>query len=405
MASSIKAILRKKVNQDGTYPLAIRITVDRKSTYTHLGHNLREQDWDAQNQSVKKNHPNSTRLNNLILKKKADASDSVISVQSQSSSFSLAEVRNQIKPKAGTTFFAQADLFIANMREAGKYNRVKPEQSRLDCFKTFLNAEDVTFSEITVPLLNRYRAWLKGTRKVSERTIANNLLIIRTIYNQAIKAKVTDDKLYPFGKEKVSIKFPESIKIGLIPTEVKALEELDLSDQSYLTHARNIWLFSFYFAGVRVSDVLRMKWSDFQNDRLHYAMGKNLKPGSLKVPAKAFAIIEQYRQDNQKHDLIFPELKVLDDLTDTYNVQRKIAFAVKRLNTALAKIAKRTELTKPLTMHISRHTFGGISGERIPVQMLQKLYRHSSITTTIGYQSNFVNKTADDALDAVLNME
>jgi phage antirepressor YoqD-like protein len=33
---------------------------------------------------------------------------------------------------------------------------------------------------------------------------------------------------------------------------------------------------------------------------------------------------------------------------------------------------------------------------------LQKLYRHSSITTTIGYQSNFINKKADDALDAVL---
>jgi hypothetical protein len=53
-------------------------------------------------------------------------------------------------------------------------------------------------------------------------------------------------------------------------------------------------------------------------------------------------------------------------------------------------------------MHISRHTFGNISGEKIPVQMLQKLYRHSNITTTIGYQANFTNKTADDALEAVI---
>lgn len=148
-----------------------------------------------------------------------------------------------------------------------------------------------------------------------------------------------------------------------------------------------------------------MKWSDFQNDRLHHAMGKNLKAGSLKVPVKALGLIEQYKNDKRKHDLIFPELKVLDDLSDTYNVQRKIAHAIKRLNTALAKIATRAGLTKPLTMHISRHTFGSISGERIPIQMLQKLYRHSNITTTIGYQSNFINKTADDALDAVLQME
>ena len=56
-------------------------------------------------------------------------------------------------------------------------------------------------------------------------------------------------------------------------------------------------------------------------------------------------------------------------------------------------------------MHIARHTFGNISGEKIPIQMLQKLYRHSSITTTIGYQQNFIHKDADDALDSVLAFE
>lgn len=30
MASSLKAVLRKKANQDGTFPLAIRVTVDRR---------------------------------------------------------------------------------------------------------------------------------------------------------------------------------------------------------------------------------------------------------------------------------------------------------------------------------------------------------------------------------------
>lgn len=34
--------------------------------------------------------------------------------------------------------------------------------------------------------------------------------------------------------------------------------------------------------------------------------------------------------------------------------------------------------------------------------MLQKLYRHTSITTTIIYQSNFIHKDVDDALDAVI---
>lgn len=60
-------------------------------------------------------------------------------------------------------------------------------------------------------------------------------------------------------------------------------------------------------------------------------------------------------------------------------------------------------MDKKLTMHIARHSFGHIAGDRIPVQMLQKLYRHTSITTTMQYQSNFISKETDRALEDVVN--
>jgi integrase len=58
---------------------------------------------------------------------------------------------------------------------------------------------------------------------------------------------------------------------------------------------------------------------------------------------------------------------------------------------------------KKITCHVARHTFGNLSGDQIPIQMLQKLYRHSSITTTVSYQQAFMNRDTDDALDKVLN--
>ncbi len=121
-------------------------------------------------------------------------------------------------------------------------------------------------------------------------------------------------------------------------------------------------------------------------------MGKNKKAGSLSTPEKAIKIIEQYRDHEQKHDLIFPELKTLDNLNTKCDVQRKIAYADKRLNKALALISGQIGLTKKLTMHIARYTFGHLAGDKISIQTLQKLYRHSSITTTIGYQANFIHK-------------
>ncbi len=54
-------------------------------------------------------------------------------------------------------------------------------------------------------------------------------------------------------------------------------------------------------------------------------------------------------------------------------------------------------------MHIARHTFGNIFGDKDYIQMLQKLYRHSSVTTTITYQANFMKKKTDTALDKVFN--
>jgi len=75
MASSVKIVLRKKKNNDGTYPLAIRITKDRKSSFIHLGHNLHDKDWDGANQRVKKSHPNMVRLNNKLVNKLAEVND------------------------------------------------------------------------------------------------------------------------------------------------------------------------------------------------------------------------------------------------------------------------------------------------------------------------------------------
>ena len=100
--------------------------------------------------------------------------------------------------------------------------------------------------------------------------------------------------------------------------------------------------------------------------------------------------------------MIFPELRKAD-LSDRFETDRLIASRVNMVDKYLrTQVAPAAKITKPLTMHIARHTFGNISGDKIPVQMLQKLYRHTDIKTTIGYQSNFIHKDVDEALDAVI---
>jgi site-specific recombinase XerD len=102
------------------------------------------------------------------------------------------------------------------------------------------------------------------------------------------------------------------------------------------------------------------------------------------------------------HNLVFPELEVVKDPNDKYMIQKKTSEAVSRLNKQLKKITPAIGIEKKVSMHIARHTFGNISGDKIPVQMLQKLYRHSHISTTINYQSNFIFRDTDEALEKVI---
>jgi len=402
--ASVKILLRKHNQKpDGRYALAIRVTVNRKSKFTFIDW-IHEKDWDIKNSKVKSSHPNSKRLNNLIRKKVVEVDDLILEAESLKKNYTSGEIKEAIKNNGGkTSFYKLAKEHLDNMASIGKHNRVSTEQGMLNTIKEMLNQEDILFHQIDESFLNKLKVYMMAKRKVSERTVINHYVFIRTLFNKAISNGLVDSKYYPFGKGKVTVRYPESVKIGLEETEIRMVEEMDLKEGSPMWHSRNVFLFSFYLAGVRISDVLRMKWNDITDDRLSYKMGKNNKVVSLKMPSKAIEIVNAYKDQAEKvNDFIFPELKKAN-LSDTKDVHAKIRTATKKFNKYLKKIGEDLGIDKKITTHIARHSFGNIAGDKVSPQMLQKLYRHTSINTTIGYQGNFIHKDADDALDSVLD--
>lgn len=401
--SKVKVVLRQKPNGDGTLPLSIRITKDRKTSYIYLGQSIKEDDWDKAAQRVRKSHPNSTRLNNFILKKLSDATNSSLEVETAKPEATVKAVRNKIKPSAGASFNKQAEAYLQRLQAGGKYNQYTADKPRVKHFKDF-NGGDIAFSDITPVLLERFKGYVRSSLKLSERSAVNHLVMVRSVFSQAIKDNAVDTKYYPFGKGKIKIKFPDSVKIGLNLNEIKALENIKLPDPAY-NHARNLWLFSFYFAGMRISDVLRIRWSDIVDGRLNYGMGKNNKVLSLKFNERAKKIVQQYEHlKENKNDLIFPDLKKCD-LSNKFNTQRTIAFRTSAIDKCLREnVAPKAEIEKKLTMHIARHSFAQ-NATHIDVRTLQMLFKHTKLETTEGYMGQFIHKSADDALDAVLLYE
>ena len=251
--------------------------------------------------------------------------------------------------------------------------------------------------------MDRYKDFCAVYLEQKTRTITNQLIFIRTLFNKAIKNGIVDSKFYPFGGEKEKIRIGSSHKIGLIVNEVEQIELLELEPDTSIWHTQNVWLFAFYFAGIRISDAIKLKWSDFKDGRLFYVMNKNEKPLSLKVSEKAEAILKYYKQEKEANNgFIFPFLKNVNE-SDTEDVFRKTRNATKLLNKYLKRIGEICEIDKNLSNHIARHSFGNIAGNKIHPRMLQKLYRHSDLKTTLIYQANFIHEEADDALEEVIN--
>jgi len=444
--ASIKAVLRtNKKKRDGKCPIAIRLIRDRKTRYIFTGYYVLEKDWHSEASMVKKSHPNSARLNNYILKKLSEANDLLLEAETSEDHFTIKEIKGKIKGAGRSISFFQfateriKNKYISGVFSVAKSDRPKLynllefinlkksdsrqsaihaiEESRkkrliegrwfghsfLDELKLLAQSNALYFEDINQAFLSHYKTFCVSHLNMKTRTITNQLIFIRTLFNDAISQGIVEAKHYPFAGEKVKINIGSGLKIGLTKEEVGRIENLELDPESQLCHTRNVWLITYYFAGIRITDALKLIWTDFKDGRLFYIMDKNEKPLSLKVPDKAFTILNYYKSSKRsKTDFVFPYLKEAN-ISDKLDMYVKARNASRLLNKYLKKIAEICEIDKNLSNHIARHTFGNIAGDAIHPLMLQKLYRHSDLKTTINYQANFIHKEADEALDSVLN--
>ena len=120
MASNAKIVLRKKANKEGFYPLAVRITKNRRSNYHYIGHYIALKDWDEKYIRVRKSHPNHKRLNSLLANKLSEANKALIDLQSDKKDISANQIKKKLYESSdSTTFFEVADEFLNEM-EANK---------------------------------------------------------------------------------------------------------------------------------------------------------------------------------------------------------------------------------------------------------------------------------------------
>lgn len=198
--ATINVILRKKSNKKGLFPISVRVTKDRKSTYLYTGQYLDPKFWDETKQRVKKSHPNSSRLNNLIAMKQAEANAILLDTSAKDGDhFSVKELKSQLTTTlAGHSFFEYAEKHFKQLEESKKLSRIDSERPLLNRIKDYTGDKTLHFDQITVSFLRGLRSHLEARGTLGDRSIANILMFIRTLYNRAIQEKLVKKRILSF---------------------------------------------------------------------------------------------------------------------------------------------------------------------------------------------------------------
>lgn len=397
--ATIKVLLKEnKADINGEMPLYLRIIKDRKAKFISLGIKLKEKDWNPVNSTVKKSHPNSARLNNFIAHKIAEAQGITLEMETQSQYVEPKSIKDKITGKDVMSFFEYVDFYKSKVKATYSEGTMLKFISVMAKIKEYIGKKNFTFNDLTPIFLHKYEAYLRETMNNSTNTIHANIKIIRRIVNEAIKDDIIPYEKNPFLK--YSIKTEKTQIDFLTEYELSLMERIPLVEGSMKYHHRNMYIFATYAGGLRISDLLTLKWSCFDGERILLNTQKTDSTVSIKIPNKALEILKYYKKPSSKNtDFIFPFLKNDVDYSDSKSLYKAISAASAYTNRDLKEFADMMGITKSLHFHTSRHTFATRALKKgMRIEYVSKLLGHSNIKTTQIY-AKIVNEDLDQAMD------
>jgi len=292
--------------------------------------------------------------------------------------------------------------------------------NKLDAFRKKRRMADITVADMTVELLTRFDNFLHKWENEREpgkllhpNTIEVQFNILRTLVHRAIEVGIMEASKDPFLVFKY--KGVKTIKEKLDDSEMERIINLELEEGSLIWHCKNYFLFSYYCAGIRAADLIQLRWGNVTGSgRLHYQMGKNHKERDLLLVDQAVEILRHYhREDAKATDYIFPLLsndaeyagyvtqadkdRMRPELR--HKMYQDISSKNALINKYLKKIAEKAEIEKPLSMHISRHSFARIAQESgAESSAIKNILGHSNLATTERYMGSFDTSKTDETL-------
>jgi integrase len=436
-----------KTLADGSHPLLVCITKDRKRKYLATGQTLLPKYWNAEKSNyrdaIRKSYPEPLR-DKLIVKlaeweaKYSGAADTLAEADEQHDAPAVAakaiegrKAQRRIKllaycyelsegyTKTGQTGNAIVYRDLANQLAkfvAAEADVTPPPSGRGKGqeLAAWVSQHDITLDRVNANFCREWEATLRATG-IREITLSLRFRTLRAVLNQAIAAGLMKADSYPFArtvaeKHKFTVgKFDVSTaKRAISREELRRLEALEPTKERQQL-AKDVFLFGFYCGGINFVDLGQLRWKDLAGSeetglRLNYTRQKTGGKFSLKLLAPAAAIVAKYRPFTYagSDSYVFPILDTAKHET-ALQVKNRLHKVLGQVNEDLKLLGQTAGIATPLTTYVARHSFattlklsGAATGQ------ISQAMGHKSEAVTAVYLDSFASEVMDNLFDGLL---
>jgi site-specific recombinase XerD len=416
MAATFKFYIREdRPDSRGQCPIYLRITHSRKLKYLHTGIRVHPSEWSDPKEKLKTGNrfdqDRNEKLNLQLEKIRNNAVQAYLELKEQNRD-NADSIKKRVEYSHQDNFFGIAKEHLEEIKQNNQYYTHRQRKAAIEKFKRFHGSDNLPINSVDASMLMDYQKYLKQTVKNQASTILKNFTVIKRVLEMAVDRELIPSNPLDSKEFKPIKKKSSSTKTKLTIDQIQALEELNLDEGSNLWHARNAFMLSFYFCGMRFGDLAELKWENVKSGRLSYRMSKTETDISIPIKEGAREILNHYKeQDNNGY--IFPFLADLKgkEQKDPEAVRKKISTWNAVVNgqdsggklSGLKAIASMAEIDEPVSMHVARHSFAqyGVNDKDIPPYKMMMLLGHKSIKTTMVYLKSLDLKTVDNVMDEI----
>jgi len=397
--------LASKKNRQGLFELYIRIQQGTKKKRVKAGIAVEKNQFKSKNYMkwISK-HPNHIKLN----------ADLRVLIEGYENDISSAYVNKEyitpdsiLKPLNGLDSLNNSVINYCQQRIAlmDNYNQAKGFRQMLNRWKAFTTENkmgDLQFKQVSPNILKAFENWSRKSG-IQESTNYTNLKNLRTIFNYALNEEIFEIKDYPFGRKYKMPKFDKSKKEKLTREELKRfIDDTYYQDGSAVQSSKMAFLLSYNLAGIRVEDLLKLKWSAIKGDRLEYKMTKTGAFSNIQITTQLKRILDYYKKLRTNYYILpFLEEGIEKQSSEIY--KKEIGRKTALINKNLKIIAKDAGIEKNISSHIARHTWASIaikeSGGNI--NFVKNKLQHKDASITEGYLADLDTETMDDIMAKV----